>query len=52
MKITCMESDYALIGYVYLQPPSGNIPRQTNCKLNQLMDITQIQIPFERKPEL
>lgn len=52
MKITCMESDYAHIGYVYLQPPSGNIPRQTNCKLNQLMDTSQIQIPFERKPEL
>jgi len=52
MKITCMKSDYAHIGYVYLQPPSGNIPQQTNCKLNQLMDISQIEIPFARKPEL
>ncbi|BFH60517.1 hypothetical protein PAJ34TS1_11090 [Paenibacillus azoreducens] len=52
MKITCMESDYAHIGYVYLQPPSRNIPHQTNCKLNQSIDISQIQIPFERKPEL
>ncbi|GIP30274.1 hypothetical protein J23TS9_54040 [Paenibacillus sp. J23TS9] len=52
MKITCIESDYAHIGYVYLQPPSGKIPYQTNCILNQSMDISQIQIPFEQKPEL
>lgn len=52
MKITCIKSDYAHIGYVYLQPPSGQIPHQTNCKLNQFIDISQIQIPFERKPEL
>jgi len=42
MKITCMESDYAHIGYVYLQPPSGNIPHQTNSKLNQSIDNSQI----------
>ncbi len=52
MKITCVESNYAHIGYVYLQPPSGKIPHQTNCTLNQSMDISQIQIPFDQKPEL
>lgn len=52
MKITCMESDYAHIGYVYLQPPSGKIPHQTKSILNQSIDISQIQIPFEQKPKL
>lgn len=51
MKITCVESDYAHIGYVYLQPPAGKVPHQTHCILNQSMDISQIQIPFEQKPE-
>ncbi|MET3548338.1 hypothetical protein ABID47_004968 [Paenibacillus favisporus] len=52
MKITCIESDYAHIGYVYLQPPFGKIPHPANCKLSQSIDISQIQIPFEKKPEL
>ncbi|MEC0238364.1 hypothetical protein P4H66_00570 [Paenibacillus dokdonensis] len=52
MKITCIESDYAHIGYLYLQPPSEKVPHQTNSILNQSTDIPQIQIPFEQKPEL
>ena len=52
MKITCVESDYAHMVYVYLQPPAGKIPHQTNSIFNQFMDISQIQIPFDQKPEL